>query len=216
MARRKKEPQSNHRKNIAEAAQRLFAAKGIESTSMNEIAKESGYSKATLYVYYKDKEELVGVLVLESMQKLYDYLSRALEDVGDVSECFHRICSAFVDYQEEYPFYFKMALESINIDFETTRFLPEEKETFLIGERINALFIDFFEQGIRSGSFREELEVFPTIFAMWGMISGVILLSVNKQEYIAMQMKKTKREFLEQGFDLLYQSILSEKERGRK
>lgn len=87
MARRKKEPQSNHRKNIAEAAQRLFATKGIESTSMNEIAKESGYSKATLYVYFKDKEELVGVLVLESRQKLYDYLSRALEDTGKGSLC---------------------------------------------------------------------------------------------------------------------------------
>lgn len=211
MARRKKEPQSNHRKNIAEAAQRLFAEKGIESTSMNEIAKESGYSKATLYVYFKDKEELVGVLVLESMQKLYDYLSKTLEDTENVSECFYKICNAFVDYQEEYPFYFELLLKAINVDFETTRFLPEEKETFLVGERINALLIAFFEQGIERGIIRGDLDILPTIFALWGMISGVIMLSVNKQEYISMQMKKTKRDFLKQGFDLLYQSILSDK-----
>lgn len=211
MARRKKEPQSNHRKNIAEAAQRLFAEKGIESTSMNEIAKESGYSKATLYVYFKDKEELVGVLVLESMQKLYDYLSKTLEDTENVSECFHRICNAFVEYQEEYPFYFELLLKAINVDFETTRFLPEEKETFLVGERINALLIAFFEKGIERGIIRGDLDILPTIFALWGMISGVIMLSVNKQEYISMQMKKTKREFLKQGFGLLYQSILSDK-----
>lgn len=211
MARRKKEPQSNHRKNIAEAAQRLFAEKGIESTSMNEIAKESGYSKATLYVYFKDKEELVGVLVLESMQKLYDYLSKTLEDTENVSECFYKICNAFVDYQEEYPFYFELLLKAINVDFETTRFLPEEKETFLVGERINALLIAFFEKGIERGIIRGDLDILPTIFALWGMISGVIMLSVNKQEYISMQMKKTKRDFLKQGFDLLYQSILSDK-----
>lgn len=211
MARRKKEPQSNHRKNIAEAAQRLFAEKGIESTSMNEIAKESGYSKATLYVYFKDKEELVGVLVLESMQKLYDYLSKTLEDTENVSECFYKICNAFVDYQEEYPFYFELLLKAINVDFETTRFLPEEKETFLVGERINALLIAFFEKGIERGIIRGDLDILPTIFALWGMISGVIMLSVNKQEYISMQMKKTKREFLKQGFGLLYQSILSDK-----
>lgn len=211
MARRKKEPQSNHRKNIAEAAQRLFTEKGIESTSMNEIAKESGYSKATLYVYFKDKEELVGVLVLESMQKLYDYLSKTLEDTENVSECFYKICNAFVDYQEEYPFYFELLLKAINVDFETTRFLPEEKETFLVGERINALLIAFFEQGIERGIIRGDLDILPTIFALWGMISGVIMLSVNKQEYISMQMKKTKREFLKQGFGLLYQSILSDK-----
>ena len=211
MARRKKEPQSNHRKNIAKAAQRLFAEKGIESTSMNEIAKESGYSKATLYVYFKDKEELVGVLVLESMQKLYDYLSKTLEDTENVSECFYKICNAFVDYQEEYPFYFELLLKAINVDFETTRFLPEEKETFLVGERINALLIAFFEKGIERGIIRGDLDILPTIFALWGMISGVIMLSVNKQEYISMQMKKTKRDFLKQGFDLLYQSILSDK-----
>lgn len=211
MARRKKEPQSNHRKNIAEAAQRLFAEKGIESTSMNEIAKESGYSKATLYVYFKDKEELVGVLVLESMQKLYDYLSKILEDTENVSECFYKICNAFVDYQEEYPFYFELLLKAINVDFETTRFLPEEKETFLVGERINALLIAFFEKGIERGIIRGDLDILPTIFALWGMISGVIMLSVNKQEYISMQMKKTKRDFLKQGFGLLYQSILSDK-----
>ena len=211
MARRKKEPQSNHRKNIAEAAQRLFTEKGIESTSMNEIAKESGYSKATLYVYFKDKEELVGVLVLESMQKLYDYLSKTLEDTENVSECFYKICNAFVDYQEEYPFYFELLLKAINVDFETTRFLPEEKETFLVGERINALLIAFFEKGIERGIIRGDLDILPTIFALWGMISGVIMLSVNKQEYISMQMKKTKRDFLKQGFGLLYQSILSDK-----
>lgn len=211
MARRKKEPQSNHRKNIAEAAQRLFAEKGIESTSMNEIAKESGYSKATLYVYFKDKEELVGVLVLESMQKLYDYLSKTLEDTENVSECFYKICNAFVDYQEEYPFYFELLLKAINVDFETTRFFPEEKETFLVGERINALLIAFFEKGIERGIIRGDLDILPTIFALWGMISGVIMLSVNKQEYISMQMKKTKRDFLKQGFGLLYQSILSDK-----
>ena len=211
MARRKKEPQSNHRKNIAEAAQRLFAEKGIESTSMNEIAKESGYSKATLYVYFKDKEELVGVLVLESMQKLYDYLSKTLEYTENVSECFYKICNAFVDYQEEYPFYFELLLKAINVDFETTRFLPEEKETFLVGERINALLIAFFEQGIERGIIRGDLDILPTIYSLWGMISGVIMLSVNKQEYISMQMKKTKRDFLKQGFGLLYQSILSDK-----
>lgn len=59
MARRKKEPQSVHRKAIALVAQDLFLQKGIERTSMDDIAKSSGYSKATLYVYFKSKEILV-------------------------------------------------------------------------------------------------------------------------------------------------------------
>lgn len=55
MARRIKEAASVHRQRIGQAAGSLFEKKGIEIVSMDMIAKESGYSKATLYVYFKSK-----------------------------------------------------------------------------------------------------------------------------------------------------------------
>lgn len=207
MARRKKEPQNIHRKNIAAAAEQLFMKKGIENTSMNDIAKEAGYSKATLYVYFKNKEELVGVLVLESMQKLYAYISLALEKSKDTRERYIEICHALLKYQEEYPFYFNMVLETINIDFETTNFLPEEKETFLIGEQINDLLADFLKSGISLGQIRSGIEVLPTIFSFWGMLSGLIQIATNKEEYIQQRMGMSKADFLAYGFDTLYHSI---------
>lgn len=207
MARRKKEPQNMHRKAITTAAEQLFMKHGIEHTSMNDIARESGYSKATLYVYFKDKEELISVLVLESMQKLYGYMRLALEKGKDAKECYGEICHALVRYQEEYPFYFKMVLETIRIDFETSRFLPEEKETFRIGEQINDLLTAFFKKGVEEGVFRSDVEMLPTIFSFWGMLSGLIQIAVNKEAYISQHMKKSKAEFLENGFAILYDSI---------
>lgn len=56
------------------AASALFMERGIAGTSMDDIAKAAGYSKATLYVYFENKEEIVGILVLNSMKKLYDYI----------------------------------------------------------------------------------------------------------------------------------------------
>ena len=210
MGRRKKEPQNVHRKNISKVAEQLFYKKGIENTSMNEIAKEAGYSKATLYVYFKNKEELVGILVLESMQKLYDSIKLALEESKDTKERYNKICYGLVKYQEEFPFYFKLVLENINIDFETTQFLPEEKETFLIGEQINDLLIDFLQQGIEGGEIRSDIEVLPTIFSFWGMLSGLIQMAANKEAYIGQQMEKTKMEFLNYGFDMMYDSIVAD------
>ncbi len=207
MARRKKEPQNVHRKNIAKAAEQLFMAKGIENTSMDDIAKKAGYSKATLYVYFKNKEELISVLVLESMQKLYDYIRLALEGNSSTKERYKGICDGLVKYQEEYPFYFKTVLETIHIDFETTHFLPEEKETFTIGEKINALLIDFIEKGMERGEIRADIDGLPTIFSFWGMLSGLIQIAVNKELYIEQKMKKTKSEFLHYGFDMIYRSI---------
>ena len=207
MARRKKEPQNVHRKNIATAAQKLFMEKGMKNTSMSDIAREAEYSKATLYVYFKNKEELISVLVLESMQKLYDYINMAIEKNSDSKKCYMEICHALLRYQEEYPLYFNMVLENIKIDFETTDFLPEEKETFLIGEQINELLAVFLEKGIAKGQIRPDIQILPTIFSIWGMISGLIQIATNKKEYIEQQMGLSKADFLAYGFETLYRAI---------
>lgn len=207
MGRRKKEPRSVHRENIVSAASALFMEKGIATTSMDDIAKAAGYSKATLYVYFENKEEIVGILVLSSMKKLYDYISSALTQHESTETRYNFICRSLVQYQEEFPFYFKMVLDKINIDFESQDYLPEEKETYQIGEEINEKIKDFLLSGMEKGDLRSDLEIIPAIFNFWGMLSGVIQLATNKEEYIKKSMGLSKMQFLEYGFSLIYHSI---------
>lgn len=207
MARRKKQPQSVHRKNISEIAEKLFAEKGIENTSMNDIAKESGYSKASLYVYFKDKEELIAVLVLNSMEKLYEYISKAVNARGDFYHRYLKICEALFQYHYEYPLYSRMALMNINIEFGGTEFLPEERETFEVGEKINGLLWQFFHDGIKLGIIKRDINIEQTTFTMWGMLTGVIQLSFNKKEYITRMLQMPQKVFLERSFVLLYKAI---------
>ena len=213
MGRRKKEPISVHRENIVSAASILFMEKGIAATSMDDIAKAAGYSKATLYVYFENKDEIVGILVLNSMKKLFDYISSALTQHESTETRYNFICRSLVQYQEEFPFYFKMVLDKINIDFESQNFLPEEKETYQIGEEINEKIKDFLLSGMEKGELRGDLEIMPTIFNFWGMLSGIIQLAVNKEEYINQSMGLSKKQFWEYGFSLIYHSIAI-KERG--
>lgn len=212
MGRRKKEPRSVHRENIASAASQLFLEKGIAATSMDDIAKAAGYSKATLYVYFENKEEIVGLLVLQSMQKLYDCISSALIQQETTRARYDLICRGLVEYQEEYPFYFKMVLDKINIDFENHNYLPEEKETYQIGEKINAKIKDFLLSSMELGDLRRDLEILPAIFNFWGMLSGIIQLAANKEEYIKETMGLSKEQFLEYGFSLIYNAIASKGE----
>lgn len=207
MGRRKKEPKSAHRENITSAASILFMKKGIAATSMDDIAKAAGYSKATLYVYFENKEEIVGILVLNSMKKLYDYIALALAQQETTKKKYDCICQGLVQYQEEFPFYFKMVLDKINIDFENRDCLPEEKETYQVGEEINEKIKDFLIYGMEKGELRGDLEIMPAIFNFWGMISGIIQLAVNKEEYIRDAMGLSKQQFLVYGFDMLYGSI---------
>ncbi|MCI8825555.1 MAG: TetR/AcrR family transcriptional regulator [Lachnospiraceae bacterium] len=210
MARRKKEPKSVHRENIATAASTLFMEKGITATSMNDIAKTAGYSKATLYVYFENKEEIIGFLVLDSMKKLYSYITSALEQQEATKTRYDLICRGLVLYQEEFPFYFKMVLDKINIDFESRNYLPEEKETYQIGEEINEKLKDFLVSGTKRGDLRDDLKIMPTIFHFWGMLSGLIQFASNKEEYIENVLHLSKNQFLEYGFDMLYRSIEKE------
>jgi len=45
-------------KKVLEAAMRLFAGRGIDNTTMDAIAEESGVSKATIYKHWRDKDDL--------------------------------------------------------------------------------------------------------------------------------------------------------------
>ncbi len=207
MGRRKKEPRSVHREKIVSAASALFMEKGIAAASMDDIAKAAGYSKATLYVYFENKEEIVGLLVLNSMKKLYDYISSALIQHETTKARYDFICQGLVQYQEEFPFYFKMVLDKINIDFESRDYLPEEKETYQIGEEINEKIKHFLFSGMEKGDLRGDLEISPAIFNFWGMLSGIIQLAANKEEYIKKSMGLSKKAFLEYGFSLIYHSI---------
>ena len=213
MGRRKKEPRSVHRENIASAASTLFMERGIAATSMDDIAKAAGYSKATLYVYFENKEEIVGILVLNSMKKLYDYISSALIQHKTTKARYDFICRGLVQYQEEFPFYFKMVLDKINIDFEGKDYLPEERETYQIGEEINEKIKTFLLSGMEKGDLRNDLDIMPAIFNFWGMLSGIIQLAANKEEYIKKSMGLSKIKFLEYGFSLVYHSI-AVKEKG--
>ena len=174
---------------------------------MDDIAKVAGYSKATLYVYFENKEEIVSILVLSSMKKLHDYISGALEQQEATKARYDGICRGLVQYQEEFPFYFKMVLDNINVDFESHDHLEEERETYQIGEEINEKIKHFLLSGMEKGDLRKDLEIMPAIFNFWGMLSGIIQLAANKEEYIKMSMGLSKKQFLEYGFSLIYHSI---------
>lgn len=212
MGRRKKEPKHAHRGAIAAAAAALFQEKGIAATSMDDIARAAGYSKATLYVYFTNKEELVGLLTLESMEKLRAALSEALAEGEDTWSRYQRMCRSLTAYQEAYPGYFRLALDKINIDDGASNALPEEAETYRVGEAINQLVAAFLREGMARGDLRRDLPLLPTIFHFWGALAGLIQLADQKEDYLRQAAGLSKEAFLDQGFALLYRAIAARRE----
>ncbi len=56
----------NTRQNITDAASKLFAQKGLDGTSMRDIANDADESLSTIYYYFRDKEDLYYSVLSES------------------------------------------------------------------------------------------------------------------------------------------------------
>ncbi|HHT30359.1 MAG: TetR/AcrR family transcriptional regulator [Petrimonas mucosa] len=65
------------KRNLIEIARQLFAKKGVDGTTMNEIAEASGYGRRTLYTYFKNKKDIYKAVIGSELEKLY----ASLEDV---------------------------------------------------------------------------------------------------------------------------------------
>jgi AcrR family transcriptional regulator len=84
--RRERRDAAEHRQQVLEAARRLFAERGVQVVTMEEIAKAAGVGKGTLYRRYPDKGQLILALMSTCVGRLQDDVDAALR-TADASQC---------------------------------------------------------------------------------------------------------------------------------
>ncbi|RWG28203.1 MAG: TetR/AcrR family transcriptional regulator, partial [Mesorhizobium sp.] len=72
------------RAQIIEGARRVFIHKGFEAASMNDITREAGVSKGTIYVYFANKEELFEALIEEERGTIFKNMYEVLDHFDDL------------------------------------------------------------------------------------------------------------------------------------
>lgn len=81
--------------NIVEAARKLFHRYGFKKVSMDEIAKEAGVTKKTIYVYFKNKEDLLKYFIQEEIENMKEIVeeveSKKMDFFDTVSEGIYRL-----------------------------------------------------------------------------------------------------------------------------
>ena len=65
---------SKTRNRLVECARELFARQGFEATTMNDIARESGKGRRTLYTYFKSKDDIYFAVIETELERLSDRL----------------------------------------------------------------------------------------------------------------------------------------------
>ncbi len=82
------------RRQILEGAHRVFTDMGFDAASMNDITREAGVSKGTIYVYFANKEELFVALIEQERGKIFDNLYTILSPDQDLRETLTRFGNA--------------------------------------------------------------------------------------------------------------------------
>jgi AcrR family transcriptional regulator len=196
-----------HRRNILRAAENLFLEKGIENTTMDNIAKVADYSKATLYVYFKNKEEIISSITLISMQLFYEQVVKAVSQSSDCLQQYFALCDAMVGFQRDYPLYFDSLLKEINIDIDLPDTPKVYQDIFDSGEKINQVIGSILQKGIDQGCICRDINILETVFIFWAGISGVIRMAIQKEKYLIKYIGVTKDEFMHYSFKTLLKSI---------
>jgi len=202
--------QQFHKDMISSAADRLFQSNGFEKTTMDDIAREADYSKATLYVYFKSKDEIMHHIVLKATKMLKQRIEAGMAVSVDALKQYKAICGELVKFSREFPFYFNSLSETIAADMDSRSSNPVLDEIYLAGEQNNELIGEVIKNGIQQGYFREDMPGLPTGFLFWMTLSGVIRMAKNKETYILTRMGMDNDAFLDFSFRTLIRAISKE------
>ena len=173
--RAREKEQLRHR--ILSAARELFVAEGYESVSMRKIADMIDYSPTTIYLYYKDKADLLDSVCKETLLNLLNTLDRLRKDKSDPVETLRRSGRAYVEFGLKYPQDYKLTFV-VRPQFQKGLGLEEGS----VGEKVFNYLRTMVSECIRQKKFRQ-VDVETTGQVLWSAVHGVTLLLIDFPDF---------------------------------
>ncbi len=175
-----------NRRNILDAADKLFCKNGVEKTTMEQLAAEAGYSKPTLYGYFKDKDEVYFALVLEFMEEIVVKVDKAIDENTAFSDTFTKICQDVFRLATRYPLYFEGLIGTINVNIKADDTPQIYKDIYHLGEALNEKLIALLQQGKDEGVINTALDNSAILLFVWSSVAGIIRMINYKKDYLKM------------------------------
>lgn len=172
------------RREILEAAMRVFARSGVVKTRMEEIAREAHVGKGTIYEYFRSKEELFGAAFPHLFANIEERISRILEAESDPVQQLRKVMElTYTALVEEHP-----DLMEIMMDFWAEAVRQQDSQMLAlfdlnaVYQKYRLLFIDIYQRGVKANQFRAFephlvactlIAVGDGLFLQWILFRGV-------------------------------------------
>jgi AcrR family transcriptional regulator len=168
---RKQQEKSDMRGLILKTAMNLFLDKGFENITIRNIAEKIEYSPATIYLYFKNKDEILYTLRKEGFEKLYEHQRSSLK-LDDPLKRLHKHGEAYIQFALENPEYYDlmfMMRGPVEI---------QEINDCDIGLKSYELLKTNVEECMEAGLFpRTNIDV--AAFSLWSYVHGIASLIIR-------------------------------------
>lgn len=168
------------RKEIIEVSSRLFAEKGFDSCSINDILREVNIAKGTFYYYFKSKEEVLDAITQEGIQLIMDKAVPLSKDETLTSK------KKLLKIVEAMKIDTQMEEDLLNELHTPNNALLHQKLLVTILNEVAPLITEVIEEGIERGEFvcdypKEYVKILLTAAVML-LDKGIFPLSEKEEE----------------------------------
>ena len=180
IAERKQREKEQRRMEIITAARKVFSTKGYNTATMEEIASEAELSPGTLYLYFKNKEELHTSLSIEILKYLSKEIRKVVEQDISVEDKIEKFRDVFIDV---YNYDSNILINLFHLQSgETLQNLSdgvlEQIKEYSV--QAHGAIIDVIKQGIEQGVFIDEHPV-ALADVLWASYAGIVLWVDSKR-----------------------------------
>ena len=176
---RRQEEKEARRESIIDAAEAVFSARGFEGATMADIAEQARLSRALVYVYFKDKEELMVAITLRGLQLLRRSFERAVAKANTGLAKVEAIGRAYIEFGRTQPDYFQPIARAETKATAANSELEEACQRE--GAKLCRITADAVRTGIEDGSIDTSIsDPDAYAFVLWGLVHGVVQVATAK------------------------------------
>lgn len=171
IAERKKREKIELKEKIIAAATELFLEQGFERASIRMIADKIEYSPATIYLHFKDKNELFATVSERAFALFFEYFS-AVNSIEDPMHRLKELGKQYLKFASDHPAYYDLMF--------VNRAPMEHEDQQWSGERSHDILINTVQECMDQGHFKGH-ELHPLSLAIWSAVHGLASLKLRKR-----------------------------------
>lgn len=208
IAERKEREKQQRREGIIKAAEKIFFSRGIDQSTMDDIAEEAELSKGTLYLYFKSKEVLQMEVAKNAIILLNKFTSAAAEKGKNALEKLRQMGHATIEFSRSHPDHMKAILAIKSVESGSLGLSSNEVEGILFEVSSVGMVKQLVEQGVKDKLIRSDIPPLLIAHTLWmQMLSVIQFISTEKSLFDVLALSPDK--VYESHFELVLNGIKS-------